>query len=149
MFSCDVKSFMCDHQWNVSNLRTCLKECTCHFHQHFSEAFTHADPKSAKKTNSLTVFFMRLGSACVKAWSKKVDEIDSTTHDSSNEFRPSLNFCKQEGANPIKIYISINKRILFCFNYLVRVLRKFRSWWRQMGDEQAKVLGSNPAPKVN
>ncbi len=92
---------------------------------------------------------MRLGSACVKAWSKKVDEIDSTTHDSSNEFRPSLNFCKQEGANPIKIYISINKRILFCFNYLVRVLRKFRSWWRQMGDEQAKVLGSNPAPKVN
>ncbi len=32
----------------------------------FSAAFTRTDPKSAKKTDSLTVFFALLGSASVK-----------------------------------------------------------------------------------
>jgi len=30
-------------------------------------AYTHVDPKSTKKTNSLTVLFALLGSGCVKA----------------------------------------------------------------------------------
>jgi len=34
------------------------------FHQH--EAFMHADPKSAKQTDGLTVFFALLGSAHIK-----------------------------------------------------------------------------------
>ena len=33
-------------------------------------AFTQADPKSAKKTDSLTVFFVLMGSVCVKALRK-------------------------------------------------------------------------------
>jgi len=34
------------------------------------EAFTHADPKSVKKTDNLTVFFTTLGSVYVKALCK-------------------------------------------------------------------------------
>jgi len=39
-------------------------------------AFLPADPKSAKKTDSWTVFFALLGSAGVKAACKHVGEID-------------------------------------------------------------------------
>jgi len=40
------------------------------------EAFKHADHKSTKKTDSLTVFFALLGSARVKILRKHVGEID-------------------------------------------------------------------------
>ena len=39
-------------------------------------AFTHADPKSAKKTSQLKQLFALLGSAGIKAACKLVDEID-------------------------------------------------------------------------
>jgi len=37
------------------------------FHQHLRSAFTHTDPESAKKSDSLTVFFALLGSSQVRA----------------------------------------------------------------------------------
>ncbi len=40
------------------------------FHQNFTASFTHADPKSTKKTHSLTVFFAYLVSAQIKAAGK-------------------------------------------------------------------------------
>jgi len=40
-------------------------------------AFKSADPKRAKKTDSLTVFFALLGSAGIKAFNKNVGEIDT------------------------------------------------------------------------
>jgi len=51
-------------------------ENRCQFHQHFTAAFTPADPKSAKYTVKSSVFFMLLGSALVKAERKHVGEID-------------------------------------------------------------------------
>ncbi len=37
------------------------------FINNLQAAFMRADPESAKKTDNLTVFFMLLGSACIKA----------------------------------------------------------------------------------
>ena len=39
-------------------------------------AFTRTDPKSAKKDSQVKQLFVALGSACVKAVCKHVDEID-------------------------------------------------------------------------
>jgi len=40
------------------------------------KAFMRTDPKSAKKTESLTVFFALLGSACVKTTQKKLMKLN-------------------------------------------------------------------------
>ncbi len=44
-------------------------------------AFASADPKRAKKTDGFPVFFVLLGSLCVKAMPKHVDKIDPLLHD--------------------------------------------------------------------
>ena len=43
-------------------------------------AFTHADPKSAKKDSQLNQLFALFGSASIKAAHKHVDEIDPWSH---------------------------------------------------------------------
>ncbi len=47
-----------------------LWETMFHFHHHLRAAFTHEDPKSAKKTDGLTVFLALLGFAHVKVLRK-------------------------------------------------------------------------------
>jgi len=37
------------------------------FHQHSRAAFMYSEPKSAKKTVKLSIFFVLLGSLCVEA----------------------------------------------------------------------------------
>jgi len=44
-------------------------------------AFRCSDPKSAKKTDGLTVCFVLLGSTCIKAAQKNVGEIDPRNKD--------------------------------------------------------------------
>jgi len=56
---------------------TTTKTPVVNFNNILQAAFTRTDPKSAKKTDNLTVFFAHLGSVHVKAARKNVDEIDT------------------------------------------------------------------------
>jgi len=57
-------------QWFKNNGCLCigaLQQKIGNFINVLLAAFVHADPESAKKTDSLTVFFALLGSACITA----------------------------------------------------------------------------------
>jgi len=49
-----------------------IRECRAQFHQHLRTTFAHADPKSVKDTDNLTVFFTLLGSTSAKFARKKL-----------------------------------------------------------------------------
>ena len=58
-------------------LREIERESWCQFHQHFTSSFNAQRSQKSKKTVKSSSFFVLLGSECVKAARKYVDEIDS------------------------------------------------------------------------
>jgi hypothetical protein len=74
-------------------------------------AFTGADPKSAKKTDNLTVFFVLLGSACVKARRKMM--VTLTPCDKEN-----MHFVVKNFPNPVvEWFFFDNDSIFLCDSF--------------------------------
>jgi len=82
------------------------------FHEHFTSSFYVHRSQKRKKTDGMTMFFALLESACVKAFHKKVGEIDPRARE---DFIFVTQYLLKKPLRVIKVYLTMFRH----FNLLV------------------------------